>query len=239
MDPQIIFTSSMEAKSTIVDTNIKSRHAVRAFLPKEVPHQLIREILDVAKHTPSGINTQPWHVYVLTGPAKEALSEELLRTFTDPEAAALHEEEYSYYPQTWETPYRERRDKVAANLYGLLNVAREDKEGRLAQHARNFQFFGAPVGLFFTIDRVMEQGSLLDYGMFLQNVMLAAKARELDTCCQVAFNKFHKTISKHLKLSEREQLVCGMSLGYADNSKIVNTLVTDREPVENFTRFIE
>ena len=129
--------------------------------------------------------------------------------------------------------------KVGFDLYGLLGLGKDDKEKMQQQHARNYQFFDAPVGLFFTIDRVMQQGSWFDYGMFVQNVMLAAKARGLDTCPQAAFTQFHKIIAKHLALKPEQQVVCGMSLGYADTSKIENTLVTERESAANFTQFLD
>ena len=223
----------------IVDDNIKSRRSIRAFLPTEVPKSLILELLDVAARAPSGTNTQPWQVYVVTGAKKEAISSEIVKTFMDPVAVKEHVEEYNYYPAKWIDPYISRRRKVGFDLYGLLGLGKDDKEKMQLQHARNYTFFDAPVGLFFTIDRVMQQGSWFDYGMFVQNVMLAAKARGLDTCPQAAFTQFHKIIAKHLDLKPEQQLVCGMSLGYADMSKIENTLVTEREPAQNFTQFIE
>ena len=129
----------------------------------------------------------------------------------------------------WLSPYLERRRKVGWDLYSLLGLGRENKAGMHAQHGRNYTFFDAPVGLIFTIDRVMQQGSWLDYGMYLQNVMLAAKARGLDTCPQAAFTQYHQIIQKTLNLPDQEMVVCGMSLGYADPSKIENSLVTERD----------
>lgn len=222
----------------IVDDNISSRRSIRAFLPKEVSKELILEIMNVAARAPSGTNTQPWQVHVLTGDKKKALSDEIVQTFLDPEAAKQHTEEYNYYPAQWVEPYIGRRRKVGFDLYGLLGIGKEDKAKMQQQHARNYQFFDAPVGIFFTIDRVMQQGSWFDYGMFVQNVMLAAKARGLDTCPQAAFTQFHKIIGRHLGLHENQQLICGMSLGYADLSKPENQLVTVREPAETFTRFL-
>lgn len=222
----------------IVDDNISSRRSIRAFLPKEVSKELILEIMNVAARAPSGTNTQPWQVHVLTGDKKKALSDEIVQTFLDPEAAKQHTEEYNYYPAQWVEPYIGRRRKVGFDLYGLLGIGKEDKAKMQQQHARNYQFFDAPVGIFFTIDRVMQQGSWFDYGMFVQNVMLAAKARGLDTCPQAAFTQFHKIIGRHLGLAENQQLICGMSLGYADLSKPENQLVTVREPAETFTRFL-
>lgn len=223
----------------IVDENIKSRRSVRAFTPEPVSKDLLLELLDVAARAPSGTNTQPWQVYVVMGDKKKALTDEIIETFMDPVAVKEHTEEYHYYPAQWVEPYIGRRRKVGFDLYGLLGIGKEDKAKMQMQHARNYQFFDAPVGLFFTIDRVMQQGSWFDYGMFVQNVMLAAKARGLDTCPQAAFTQFHRIVAKHLGLQESQQLICGMSLGYADLEKPENKLVTVREPATQFTHFIE
>ena len=223
----------------IVDAAIMSRRSVRAFLPKPVDRQDIEAILEVAARAPSGTNTQPWTVHVLTSGIKERLSAELLRAHNDPATAELHAEEYPYYPRQWVSPYLERRRKVGWDLYSLLGLTREDKTGMHAQHGRNYLFFDAPVGLIFTIDRILEQGSWLDYGMFLQNIMVAARARGLDTCPQAAFNKYHKIIREILQIPPEQAVVCGMSLGYADPARIENTLVSEREPVAAFARFHE
>ena len=142
-----------------------------------------------------------------------------------------------YYPREWSTPYVERRRKVGWDLYGLLGIGKADKARMHAQHGRNYAFFDAPVGLIFTIDRVMRQGSFLDYGMFLQNVMVAARARGLDTCPQAAFMQFHRIIAAQLAIPASEMVVCGMSLGHADPSRRENELHTEREPVAAFTTF--
>ena len=227
-----------EEISGIVDGVIRNRRSIRAFLPTPVPRDTIQEILDVAARAPSGTNTQPWKVTVVTGAEKEALSRELIATALDPEADAKHSQEYAYYPEKWVPPYIERRRKVGYDLYGLLGIAKCDKERMAAQFARNYGFFGAPVGLFFTIDRIMGQGSWLDYGMFLQNVMLAAGARGLGTCPQAAFCKYHRIVSRHLHIPEGEMVVCGMALGYEDHSRIENFLRTERDSAATFTRFI-
>ncbi len=225
--------------SAIVDQVIYERHSVRAFLPKSVDREDVEAILSVAARAPSGTNTQPWQVYVLTGAAKDALSDEIVATFNDPDALAQHHEEYDYYPSTWVDPYLARRRKVGFDLYGLLGLGRDNQAGMKAQHARNYRFFDAPAGLIFTMDRVMGQGSLLDYGMFMQNVMLAARARGLDTCPQAAFNQFHRIISQRLNLPASQKVVCGMALGYADMDKIENRLETERVPVSEFAHFID
>jgi nitroreductase len=221
-----------------VGAAIVTRRAIRAFLPTPVAREDIETILAVASRAPSGTNIQPWKVHVLTGGAKERLSQAILAAYNDPATAGAHEQEYDYYPRQWTSPYIERRRKVGWDLYGLLDLKREDKAGITAQHGRNFRFFDAPVGLIFTIDRTLAQGSWLDYGMFLQNIMIAARARGLDTCPQAAFTQYHRIIAAQLDLPPGDMVVCGMALGYADPARRENTLVTAREPVASFTRFM-
>ena len=226
-------------QTAAVDAAITTRRSLRAFLPTLVPRASIEEILAVAARSPSGTNTQPWKVYVLTGAAKTSLSHKIQAAFNDPAEREKHSEEYAYYPTEWKSPFIDRRRKVGWDLYGLLDIAKTDKARMHAQHARNYDFFDAPVGLMFTIDRVMRQGSWLDYGMFLQSIMVAARGRGLDTCPQAAFMQFHRIISEHIGAPDNEQVVCGMSLGFADPAAVENTLVTEREPVSAFTRFLE
>jgi len=221
-----------------VDAAITSRRSLRAFLPTPVPRQTIEDILAVAARSPSGTNTQPWKVYVLTGEAKTGLSQKIQAAFADPTERATHADEYDYYPTEWKSPFIDRRRKVGWDLYGLLDIAKTDKARMHAQHARNYDFFDAPVGLMFTIDRIMGQGSWLDYGMFLQSIMVAARGRGLDSCPQAAFMQFHRIIAAHVGALDNEQLVCGMSLGHADPAAVENTLVTEREPVSGFARFL-
>ena len=225
-----------------VDAAITSRRAVRAFLPTPVPRQTVEDILRVASRAPSGVNTQPWKVTVLTGRAKDELSRKISAAH-DANAAAgsvgADAGEYDYYPTEWVPPYIERRRKIGWDLYGLLGIAKGDKSRMHAQHGRNYHFFGAPVGMIFTIDRILRQGSWLDYGMFLENVMIAARGRGLDTCPQAAFIGFHELIEEHLALPQGEMVVCGMSLGWADESAPENRLVTERVPVSAFARFVE
>ena len=227
------------ATARAVDEAITSRHSIRAFLPTPVPRETIEEILAVASRAPSGTNTQPWHVAVLTGAALQSLSMKLVAAYDDPVERARHTEEYAYYPTEWRSPFIDRRRKVGWDLYGLLGIAKTDKERMHAQHRRNYEFFGAPVGFMFTIDRIMRQGSWLDFGMFLENVMVAARGRGLDTCPQAAFTPFHRLITEAIGIPEDQQLVCGMSLGWRDPDAIENTLVTEREPVAGFTRFLD
>ncbi len=150
----------------------------------------------------------------------------------------MHRQEYPYYPTEWRSPYIDRRRKVGWELYGLLGIAKSDKARMHDQHGRNYAFFDAPVGLIFTIDRVLQLGSWLDYGMFLQSIMVAARARDLDTCPQAAFTQFHRIVMEHVGAPNEEMLVCGMSLGRADPSAAENSLVTEREPVSAFVRFL-
>lgn len=222
----------------IVDRAISSRRSVRAFLDTPVDLAVVREILQVASRAPSGTNTQPWKVYVLTGDAKQRLSDEIVATFLDPAKAAEHHEEYDYYPKEWIEPFIGRRRKVGFDLYGLLGLTKDDKDGMKQQHARNFKFFDAPVGLIFTVDRIMGKGSYLDYGMFMENVMISAVGHGLATCAQAAFNQFHKIIERQLNLPANEAVVCGMALGYEDKRAVENTLKTARASVDEFVTFV-
>ena len=230
-------TSTAE-QAAIVDAAITTRRSLRAFLPTPVPRETIAAILNVAARAPSGTNTQPWKVYVLTGDARAELSRKIKAAHNDPAERAKHTDEYAYYPTEWKSPFIDRRRKVGWDLYSLLGIAKTDKARMHAQHGRNYEFFGAPVGLMFTIDRILQQGSWLDYGMFLQSIMVAARGRGLDTCPQAAFMQFHRIITAHIGAPENEQLVCGMSLGYADRAAVENTLVTERDAASTFTRFL-
>jgi nitroreductase len=220
-----------------VDEAITSRRSVRAFKPDPVPREAVEDILTVASRAPSGTNIQPWKVHVLAGEFRAELTRKILAVFNDPQEAAKHHEDYPYYPEQWSSPYIERRRKIGWDMYGLLGIGKGDTEKMRAQSARNYMFFDAPVGLMFVIDRQMRQGSWLDYGMFIQNVMIAARGRGLDTCPQQAFSRFHRVIEEHLQLPDTEMVVCGMALGYADPTAPVNRLVTEREPVSAFARF--
>jgi nitroreductase len=211
---------------------------VRAFLDTPVSLETVRDILRVASRAPSGTNTQPWRVTVLTGRSRAELSRLVCEAYDDPAQREAHKEEYAYYPTKWVSPYLERRRKIGWDLYGLLGIGKTDYARMHRQLGRNYKFFDAPVGLVFTIDRVLEKGSWLDYGMFLQNIMVAARGRGLDTCPQAAWATFHRLIEQYLRLPAHEMVVCGMSMGVADPQAIENTLVTEREPVEQFARFL-
>lgn len=226
-------------QTAAVDAAITSRRSIRAFLPTPVPRETVAQILQVAARAPSGTNTQPWQVQVLTGAALQRLTSRLMAAHDDPAQRARHREEYAYYPTEWVSPYVDRRRKVGWDLYSLLGIGKADKERMHRQHGRNYVFFDAPVGLIFTIDRVMQQGSWLDYGMFLQSIMVAARGRGMDTCPQAAFTQYHALIAEELGLAPGQMVVCGMALGWADPAAVENTLVTERAPVDSFARFLD
>jgi len=224
--------------SMSADEAIISRRSIRAFLPDAVPRVLIEDLLAVASRAPSGSNIQPWKVYVVQGASKDKLVDALTKVYESPDLAAQQKPNYTYYPKNWKSPFIERRRKVGWDLYDLLGLTREDKEGMRAQHGKNYSFFGAPVGLIFTIDATLEQGSWLDYGMFIQSVMIAARARGLDTCPQAAFVPYNRVVAEVLGIGEGEALVCGMALGWADPAAVENGLVSERAPVADFTTFL-
>ena len=225
-----------------VDDAIRSRHSVRAFLSTPVDAQIIQDILEVACRAPSGTNTQPWKVYVITDKKRDEMVDRVckaqLEIYNHPEKAAEYQETFPYYPEKWISPFIDRRRENGWGLYGLLNIQKGEKEKMAAQQLRNYQLFDAPVGLYFTVNKAMGIGSKMDISMMIQNVMVAAKARGLDTCPQAAWNHFHPIVLEVLGASDDEELVCTVALGYANPDEIVNTFITPREPVEKFTVFL-
>jgi nitroreductase len=219
-----------------VDDAITSRRSIRAFLPIPVERAMVEHLLAVASRAPSGTNMQPWQVYALAGASKDRLADAVVAAHAAGEAE--HNPEYTYYPDPFFEPYLGRRRKVGWDLYGLLGIERGEKERTHQQHARNFRFFDAAVGMIFTIDRRLRIGSWLDYGMFLENIMVAARGHGLDTCVQAAFASYPGPIRRHLALGEDQVIICGMSLGYADPDAVENTLATDRAPPHSFCRFM-
>jgi nitroreductase len=213
---------------------ISTRRSIRGFRPDPVPRETIAAILAAASRAPSGSNIQPWHVRVTTGAEKARLSAALRAAHDAGEKGAR---EYHYYPREWREPYLARRRATGWGLYALLGIGKGDAARMHAQHARNYDFFGAPVGLFFSMDRDMETGSWLDCGMFVQNVMLAARGFGLDTCPQAAFCEYHHIVRRALALPDHRILVCGMSLGLAEPDAPANRLVTAREKLESFVTF--
>ena len=226
-----------------VDDAITARHSVRAFLDTPVATETIKDILNVAARAPSGTNTQPWKVYVVTGQKRAEMIERVCAAqqalFQQPELAEQYQETFAYYPETWISPFIDRRRENGWGLYGLLGIQKGEKEKMAAQQLRNYQLFDAPVALYFTVNKAMGIGSKMDISMMIQNVMIAAKARGLDTCPQAAWNHFHPIVLEVLDAPEDEELVCTVALGYADPDHIVNTFITPREPVENFTVFLD
>ena len=233
------FPPGSEQYRHCVDDALTSRRSVRAFLPTAVPREVVEDILHVASRAPSGTNIQPWQVRVLTGEAKQRLSDAILAEYNALDHPVADRAEYDYYPREWFSPYIDRRRALGFELYRLLGIGKTDKAAMHAQMARNFGFFDAPVGLIFTIDRRLGQGSWLDCGFFLQSIAIAARARGLHTCPQAAFADFPQTISRVLGFDANEQLVCGMSLGHEDTQAIENSLRSQREPVAGFVRFLD
>jgi nitroreductase len=225
-----------------IDAAITSRMSARAFTQQVVPRALLEQILEVSSRAPSGTNTQPWKVYVLQGTTRDSLVEKVCAAHdairANPDLASNYKEEYDYYPTKWISPFIDRRRENGWSLYGLLDIGKADKDKMHAQHQRNYKFFDAPVGLMFTVNRVMGRGSLLDVGMLLQNVMVSARGHGLHTCPQAAWNGFANIIMPHIGASEDEMLVCGMALGYADETDKVNTFHTPRVPASEFTTWL-
>ena len=226
-----------------VDQAITTRMSARAFTAQPLPREVLTHLLELASRSPSGTNTQPWKVYVLQGQSRDSLVQKVCAAHDEiranPDKAAEYREAYDYYPEKWVSPFIDRRRENGWSLYGLLGIGKGDKDKMHAQHQRNYRFFDAPVGLMFTVDKVMGRGSLVDYGMFLQTLMVAARGHGLHTCPQAAWNGFAKIILPHMGAGDNEMLVCGMSLGYADESDIVNTFRTPRESVASFTTWLE
>jgi len=220
---------------TVTDA-ILSRFSARAFLDTPVSGEQLREILDIARRSPSGGNLQPWRVWILGGEAMSrfrALMKERLAATPLGEGG-----EYQIYPPSLKEPYRSRRFQCGEDLYATIRIHREDRPGRLQQFARNYDFFGAPVAMFFAIDRDMQQGQWADLGMFLQSIMLLARERGLHTCPQEAWSVWPKTLGEFLGIPSELMLFCGMSIGYLDESHPINTLRTARAPLEEIATFV-
>ena len=219
-----------------VSDALLQRKSTRAFLDKPVEPELISRLLESASHAPSGTNTQPWQVAVVTGKSKQQLQTKLEAEYRSGAESRIC---YQYYPLDWQSPYKERRLACGLQLYSTLDIKREDKQKQLDQRARNFRAFDAPVMLLFFIDKVMQTGSYMDYGMFLQSLMLAASEQGLATCPQAVLAEYPDIVKQHLEFDDDRVLICGMSLGYEDKTDIVNSYRTPREPVKSFTRFFD
>lgn len=210
---------------------LKARISIRAFKPDPIPETLVRDIIDVARYAPSGGNLQPWKVIAVAGKERDAVS--ALAKANLPGA----EDDRPVYPANLWEPYRTRRFKVGEDMYALLGIPREDKPARLMHLAQNFEFFGAPVGLFFVIDKNMGHGQWAHLGMFMQSVALAAIERGVHSCMQEAWSRMRAPLAVHFRLADNEMIYCGMALGYADMSKPVNTLRSDRAPLDEIAVF--
>ena len=228
--------TSVEATRPVVDEAITSRRSVRAFLPTPVERAAVEELLAVASRSPSGSNIQPWKVRVIGGEVRERLTQAILDAI-ERDGLDKYQREWNYYPVQWREPFLGRRRKIGWDMYGLLGVGKGDHEGTHRARLRNYEFFGAPVGMIFTLDEDLEIGSWLDLGIFLGAIMIAARGRGLDTCPQAAFADFHRIIRPLLNIPENEIVICGMALGHIDPDALVNSLVTERAPVGDFTTF--
>ncbi|MDG1065128.1 MAG: nitroreductase [Luminiphilus sp.] len=220
-----------------VSKAIEGRQSIRAFdSHREVTEDVITRILTTAGRAPSGSNIQPWHVYVVTGAAKNRITDACTARYLSGDEG---ESEYHYYPQTWRQPYIGRRRQTGFGLYGLLGIDKANTEAVQGYRVTNYQFFGAPMGLFFTIDRDMELGSWVDYGMFLQSIMLSARDAGLETCAQAAFCPYYQSVMPLLNAPDEQMLVCGMSLGYPQREAVINGYRTERLDAQSFTTFLQ
>jgi nitroreductase len=215
----------------------RTRRSIRAYKPDPVPPETLREIVALARHAPSGSNIQPWRVHVLTGAALERMGNAIQRAFLDDEPD--HQRDYNYYTDPIYEPYLARRRQCGWGLYGTLGIARGDREKSKAYRATNYNFFGAPAGLIFTIERRLEKGSWLDYGMFLQTIMLAARAKGLHTCPEAAIASYPAIVRRELGLSADWVVICGMAMGYADPDAVINSFQPPRIAVDEYAVFLD
>lgn len=219
-----------------VEEAITSRRSVRAFLPDPVSQATVERLLSVASRSASGTNIQPWKVRVVAGEARQHLSRAILQAI-EHDGPGAHKRDWDYYPVKWREPFLSRRRKIGWDMYSLIGVQKGDFEGTERHRRRNFEFFGAPVGMIFTLDEDLEIGSWIDLGIFMGAVMVAARGEGLHTCPQAAFAEYHSVIRRELEIPEREIVICGMALGYADESHPINRLVTERAAVGEFATF--
>jgi len=236
-DATMIKIETVTAASRTPAEAIQSRRSIRAYLTDPVSSDLVRQVLQLASHAPSGSNLQPWKVHVLLGETLSRVGGALNAAFVGDEAG--HERDYKYYTDPLFEPYIARRRACGLGLYNTLGIMRDQKDRMKAQRAMNYSFFGAPVGLVFTIDRRLEKGSWLDYGMFMQTIMIAARSFGLHTCPQASIGEFPAVVRRELKLDDDQIVVAGLSMGFADPDAIVNGFSPPREPVSGFATFHE
>lgn len=218
---------------TVIEA-LENRKSVRAFLNKEVKKEDIIQILESAKNAPSGVNTQPWMVSVVSGKKKREIEKKIVEMLDHHEKAQM---DYNYYPLTWEEPYKSRRKSIGLLMYETLNIQRDDKARQLQQWRANYRAFDAPTVLYFFIDANLEKGSFLDYGMFLQSIMLTATQLGLATCPQASLAEFPDVVREALEITSDKVLLCGMALGYEDKDALVNSFKTKRIALEDFVTF--
>lgn len=218
---------------------LMSRHSCRRFRPDPVPEAALRRILTGAGKAPSGHNTQPWKVYVVQGATKDRITERALAASEGRTTMKASEPEFDYYPTEWFEPYLGRRRATGFGLYAALGIGREDRQKRTDQMNRNYRFFDAPVGMFITFSRRMNEGTFMDIGMFIQSILVGARGEGLHTCGQVAWCDHHRMIREELGIDEDELLACGMSLGYSEEEAPENVFRTERAPVDEWVRFFE
>lgn len=218
------------------DEALRTRRSVRAFLPTPVPREEVERLLTLAARSPSGSNIQPWKVHVFSGALRQRLTDAILQAIdTGPAGGA--QREWNYYPQQWREPYLGRRRQIGWDMYGLLGIPKGDFERTEQQRRRNYEFFGAPVGMMFTLEEDMEIGSWLDLGIFIGNLATATRGHGLDTCAQAAFADFHEVIRPILGIPRNQVVICGMALGHADPDDPINRLQTQRAPLAEFASF--
>jgi nitroreductase len=217
-----------------VSEALKERKSTRAFLPKAVPQEVIKEILEDAKHAPSGVNMQPWHVCIVSGEKKRTLEQKVIEAFESGHKKVM---DYAYYPSMWEEPYKSRRKETGLLMYSTLSISKEDKVRQMEQWKLNYRAFDAPVVLYFFIDASLEKGSYLDYGMFLQSIMLSCVGKGLATCPQAALAEFPSIVKEELDIEANKLLLCGIALGYEDKEALINSYRTPRIAVSEFATF--
>lgn len=234
---QTALTDLLPASARLsADEALRTRRSVRAFLPTPVERGTVEDLLRLASRSASGSNIQPWKAHVFSGALKERITRGI-QDAIDTGPREQYQREWNYYPVNWREPFLGRRRKIGWDMYGLLGIPKGDFEGTERQRRQNYAFFGAPVGLMFMLEEDLEIGSWLDLGIFLGSLMVAARGRGLDTCAQAAFADFHRVIRPILGIPDKQVIICGMALGYADESAVINRLQTERAPLSDYASF--